>query len=83
MHRYGSGFFDQGFSPKQGVMSVQGFLAIALVLARTLLYDRVAFAHQLGQLLREDIQDRGFRPDLICGPAIGGVIWCPICGFGS
>jgi orotate phosphoribosyltransferase len=27
-----------------------------------------------GQLLGEDIQDRGFRPDLICGPAIGGVI---------
>ncbi len=35
---------------------------------------RPELAHRLGQILAEEVQAQGFRPDLICGPAIGGVI---------
>ena len=42
--------------------------------AKDLINLRPELAHQLGQLLGEEIRDQGFRPDVICGPAIGGVI---------
>ena len=42
--------------------------------AKDLINLRPELAHRLGQLLAEEVQARGFRPDLICGPAIGGVI---------
>ena len=42
--------------------------------AKDLINLRPELAHHLGQLLGEEIRDQGFRPDVICGPAIGGVI---------
>lgn len=42
--------------------------------AKDLINLRPELAHRLGQLLAEEVQAQGFRPDLICGPAIGGVI---------
>ena len=42
--------------------------------AKDLINLRPELAHRLGQLLAEEVQAQGFRPDLICGPAIVGVI---------
>ncbi len=42
--------------------------------AKDLINLRPELAHRLGQILAEEVQAQGFRPDLICGPAIGGVI---------
>ena len=42
--------------------------------AKDLINLRPELAHQLGQLLGEEIKEQRLRPDLICGPAIGGVI---------
>ena len=43
-------------------------------IAKDLINCQPDLAYQLGQLLGAEIQDRGLNPDLVCGPAIGGVI---------
>ena len=42
--------------------------------AKDLINLRPELAYQLGQLLGQEIQSHGLRPDVVCGPAIGGVI---------
>ena len=43
-------------------------------IAKDLINLRPELAYQLGQLLGQEIQSHGLQPDVICGPAIGGVI---------
>ena len=42
--------------------------------AKDLINLRPELAYQLGQLLGREIQKYGLQPDVVCGPAIGGVI---------
>ena len=42
--------------------------------AKDLINLRPELAYQLGQLLAQEIQSQGLQPDIVCGPAIGGVI---------
>ena len=42
--------------------------------AKDLINLRPELACELGRLLAMEIQNQGLKPDLICGPAIGGVI---------
>ena len=43
-------------------------------IAKDLINLRPELAYQLGQLLGKEIQNNGLKPEMVCGPAIGGVI---------
>ena len=42
--------------------------------AKDLINLRPELAYQLGQLLGQEVKNNGLQPDVVCGPAIGGVI---------
>ena len=42
--------------------------------AKDLINLRPELAYQLGQLLGQEVKNNGLQPDIVCGPAIGGVI---------
>lgn len=43
-------------------------------IAKDLIYLRPELAYQLGQLLGKEIQNNGLKSEMVCVPAIGGVI---------
>ncbi|WP_413405734.1 hypothetical protein [Synechococcus sp. MIT S9510] len=43
-------------------------------IAKDLINHRPELAYQLGQLLGKEIQNNGLNSEMVCGPAIGGVI---------
>jgi len=43
-------------------------------IAKDLINLRPELAYQLGQLLGKEIQNNGLKSEMVCGPAIGGVI---------
>jgi len=43
-------------------------------IAKDLINHRPELAYQLGQLLGKEIQNNGLKSEMVCGPAIGGVI---------